>query len=86
MMISMLELSYLIGSQLKQEVTYQSYVEKLIIVPDIGEGGGDVGVEVIPAKAELLCRHLVGHDRPGQISSSSLLSSSLSIFLVSINT
>jgi len=52
-------------------VTNQGYIQEVIIVPDVGEGGGDVGVEVIPAEAELFCGHAgggggggAGHDGP----------------------
>ena len=38
-------------------MTYQGDVHEVIVVPDLGEGGGDVVVEVVPPQAELLRPH-----------------------------
>ena len=38
-------------------VTHQGDVEEVLVLLDLGEGGGDVGVEVVPPKAELLGGH-----------------------------
>ena len=37
--------------------THQGDIEEVLILLDLGEGGSDVGVEVIPAQAELLRGH-----------------------------
>ena len=37
--------------------THQGDIEEVLVLLDLGEGGGDVGVEVIPAQAELLRGH-----------------------------
>ena len=34
--------------------THQGDIEEVLVLLDLGEGGGDVGVEVIPAQAEFL--------------------------------
>ena len=45
----------------KKEDTHQSNIQELIIIPDIREGGGDVGVEVIPPQTKLFSGHFVRH-------------------------
>ena len=45
----------------KKEGTHQSNIQELIIIPDIREGRGDVGVEVIPPQTKLFSRHFVRH-------------------------
>ena len=37
--------------------THQGDVEEVLILLDLGERGGDVGVEVIPSQAKLLRCH-----------------------------
>ena len=47
-------------SDLGEEVwsgTHQGDVEEVLILLDLGERGGDVGVEVIPSQAKLLRCH-----------------------------
>ena len=37
--------------------THQGDIEKVIFIPDLGEGGRDVGLEVVPSETELFGPH-----------------------------
>ena len=43
--------------------THQCDVEEVLVLLDLGEGGGDVGVEVVPSQAKLLCGHCCWEER-----------------------
>ena len=43
---------------------YQSDIEEVVVIPDVREGGGDVGVEVVPAETKLFRCHVAGRGEP----------------------
>ena len=43
--------------------THQGDVEEVLVLLDLGEGGGDVGVEVVPSQAKLLRGHCCWEER-----------------------
>jgi len=45
-------------------VTNQSDIEEVVVIPDVREGGGDVGVEVVPAETKLFRCHVAGRGEP----------------------
>ena len=47
--------------------TYQCNVQKVVFVPDVGEGGRDVGVEIIPPQTELFCPHPENENRSNNL-------------------
>ena len=53
--ILIVEISFKNWAQSKKK-RHQSHVEKIFLVPDVAEGVGHVGVEVVPPKAVLLRR------------------------------
>ena len=46
--------SYLVCLNLRV-ITGESYIKKVLLLPQLPEGNTDVGLEVVPLEAELLC-------------------------------